>query len=345
MDLLFTISILGFWIIFNVVLYLNNKKKPDYNFIVCLLFVAGFGYFWLSDYMETVYYYYFQYGLLIVFILHIGYVAIKNYFKGDVSEFDVYKLEEELDMIKNASEMLRRRFISTIEIMYDGIYFIDDDNTIFGSDKFVEIFGLNNNQITVQKLETLLHPDDVHEYHKTIEKTTKKNPLYKISYRIKKSGDYIWIKETGKKVYLDNKFSIVATIKLVDVKQFPETEIDVLNHIPTYKNLYAELQQLLKRNIPFYFIEIDLTNIPNLNDKYGRDVGDLMMGEYLKKLRFNFIKDSKSLYRISGIKFGLIITDERKYEVLKRALIYGGDLLNLKMVLVELQKHFIRILE
>ncbi|MCK5762426.1 MAG: diguanylate cyclase, partial [Candidatus Izimaplasma sp.] len=77
---------------------------------------------------------------------------------------------------------------------------------------------------------------------------------------------------------------------------------------------------------------IHLSNIPNINEKYGRDVGDLMMGEYMKKLRYNFIKDNHSLYRIGGINFALIIKDERKVELIDRALQHGGDLFNLTMV-------------
>ncbi len=35
---------------------------------------------------------------------------------------------------------------------------------------------------------------------------------------------------------------------------------------------------------------------------------------------------------MGGINFGLIIKDEKKYEILERALVNGGDLLNLKMI-------------
>lgn len=118
----------------------------------------------------------------------------------------------------------------------------------------------------------------------------------------------------------------------MDIKQFPQSEIDVLNSLSNHQKMYDEMQKLTRLKKPYHLIIIQLTNIPKINEKYGRDVGDLMMGEYLKKTRFNFIKDNVSLYRMGGINFGLIVKDEKKYEILKRALINGGDLLNLKMI-------------
>jgi GGDEF domain-containing protein len=74
-----------------------------------------------------------------------------------------------------------------------------------------------------------------------------------------------------------------------------------------------------------------LSNIPKINEKFGRDFGDLMMGEYLSKLRFKFIKDNRSLFRISGIQFGLLIKDDKKFELLDRALVGTGELLTMRM--------------
>ena len=74
---------------------------------------------------------------------------------------------------------------------------------------------------------------------------------------------------------------------------------------------------------------IQLTNIPDINSRFGRDVGNLMIAEYIKKMRYHFAKDINSIFRITGIQFALIIKEQKKYDVLNRALQSGGDLINL----------------
>ena len=56
------------------------------------------------------------------------------------------------------------------------------------------------------------------------------------------------------------------------------------------------------------------------------------MGEYLKKLQYNFIKEESSIFRITGITFGVIIKDDKKFVFLERALTGSGELFNLSMV-------------
>jgi GGDEF domain-containing protein len=264
--------------------------------------------------------------------LYLLIINLTKIFKRKISEYDFYALEKELEELSSSSELLRKRFVSTIELLNDGICFRDFDDTMFGSDKYIEITGLKDNQFMFEDFEKILYKDDLPEYKNMLEKTTKKSPIYNVSYRVNTLEDIKWIKETGKRIIIDKKITYISIIKPMDIKQFPDSEIDVLNGLSNEKKMYIEMQKLTKTKTPYYFIKIRQTNIPKINEKYGRDVGDLMMGEYIKKLRYNFIKDNESLYRIGGIDFGLIIKDEKKYEFLKRALTGGGELLNLKMV-------------
>ncbi|MDD5293850.1 MAG: hypothetical protein PHW40_06025, partial [Candidatus Izemoplasmatales bacterium] len=50
-----------------------------------------------------------------------------------------------------------------------------------------------------------------------------------------------------------------------------------------------------------------------------------------KKMRCHFAKDINSIFRVTGIQFALIIKEQRKYEVLYRALQSGGELINLML--------------
>ncbi len=332
MNLYVVISILVTWLLINIVTKIFKRKKADYNFIVTFAFILGLGYFLINNDLESQNFEYYSYATFGVFVLVLVIKSFKGTFRKDISEVDYYKLEEELEGLGEVAELLRKRFISTIDLLNDGISFSDTGEKSFGTDRYINILGLKNNEFSKETQENLIYRDDLVQYKNTLNKLSKRNPVYSTTYRVEKNGSSLWIKEVGKKIFMEKKSSIISIIKPMDINQFPETEIEVLNNLPDYKKMYNEMQRLIKIKQPYNLVLIKLTNIPKINEKYGRDVGDLMMGEYLKKTRFNFIKDNISLYRMGGIDFGLIVKDEKKYEILERALVNGGDLLNLKMM-------------
>ena len=332
MNVYVVIGILVTWLIINIITKISKRKKADYSFIVTFAFMLGLGYFLIYKELETKNFEYYSYATLGVFVLFLILKSFKGTFRKDISEVDYYKLEEELEALGEVSELLRKRFISTIELLNDGISFSESGEKSFGTDRYISILGLKSNEFSKENQENLIYKDDLIQYKNILEKLSKRNPIYSTTYRVEKNGSTLWIKEVGKKIFMDKKSSIISIIKPMDINQFPETEIEVLNSLPDYKKMYNEMQRLIKIKQPYNLVLIKLSNIPKINEKYGRDVGDLMMGEYLKKTRFNFIKDNISLYRMGGIDFGLIVKDEKKYEILERALVNGGDLLNLKMI-------------
>lgn len=332
MNTYFILGILVFWLVYLIITKFVGEERIGYSIIVTFLFGLGFAYFYFYEGVESTLYPYYYYGTIGFLLLFVSTKHIYKLMKGNVSEYDFYALEKRLEENIETSELLRKRFISTIELLHDGISFRDADGTIFGSDKYIEITGLDSNQFTISDFEKRIYKDDQHQYQMTLEKTTKRKPIYSLNYRIKNDDNYVWIKEIGKRIIIDKKVTYISIIKLMDTKQFPETEIDVLNALPNYKKMYNEMTKLSRQNKEYHLVKIRLTNIPKINEKYGRDVGDLMMGEYIKKLRYNFIKETESLYRIGGIDFGLLIKDEKKYEFFERALSGGGDLMNLEMV-------------
>jgi GGDEF domain-containing protein len=83
---------------------------------------------------------------------------------------------------------------------------------------------------------------------------------------------------------------------------------------------------------------LHLTNIPDVNKRFGRDVGNLMIAEYVKNMRYHFAREKHTLFRITGIQFALVIKDDLKYQNLHRALTSGGDLINLKLSIGGIQQ-------
>ena len=57
----------------------------------------------------------------------------------------------------------------------------------------------------------------------------------------------------------------------------------------------------------------------------------MIMNEYIKKLKNNFMSDTSELYRASGLVFYFIITDTRKMELFKRVLVSDPNAMNLSL--------------
>jgi GGDEF domain-containing protein len=324
------LSIIGLWLIYSLLIKLTKKRKYDYSIVVAFVFLVGMGYFYVYEGFDGEIYTYFSYSSAAVFALWMIIDNVTLLFRKNVSEFDFRSLEEKIEYVSHASELLRYRFISTIELLNDGISF-NDGGQIFGTDRYIEIIGLKNNEFTVQEFENLLIKEDLVQYRITIDKCSKKYPTYRIKYRVKNNGEIKWVQEHGKMIFIDKKQSFISIVKPLEIKHYPETDIDVLNNLENDKKLLDEMQSLQRKKIPFHLVVIQLTNVPKINEKYGRDFGDLMMGEYLSKMRFKFIKDNKSLFRISGIKFGLIIKEKNKFAIMDRALVGSGELFTLQM--------------
>jgi GGDEF domain-containing protein/PAS domain-containing protein len=324
------LSVTGLWLIYGIIIKVTKKRKYDYSFVVAFVFLLGWMYFqFLGSVDDSIFtiYMYVNIGLFAFWLIIDNSILL---FKKNVSEFDFYNLEKDLEHVSASSEILRQRFISTIELLHDGISFRDQD-IVFGTDRFLEITGRKENEFSFESYLNSIHKDDLVQYKMKLEKLSKKYPTYAIKYRVKKGDKFVWILEKGKVLFIDKKPSYISTIKPMDVKRYPETDVDVLNNLEDYRKLREEMQRLQRKKVTYHFVLIQLSNIPKINEKYGRDFGDLMMGEYLSKLRFKFIKDNHSLYRISGIKFGLIIKEKMKFDLLDRALVGNGELLNLKL--------------
>lgn len=330
MNFYLNVAVVVFWLLYTVMIKMTKKRKYDYSGIFAFVFLISSGYILYFKYDQQDWYQFYVLGILAFFILWIIIDNIVLLFGKNISGDEFKKLKNKLKDVNEESERLRVRFISTIELSFEGIMFKENEH-IFCTDKCVSYLGLNDNVISIEDYKKLIHKDDLHEFEKQVEKLSKRQPTVLLKYRMKKSGIYVWIEEKIKLIIFDNERTYISTLKPIDIRQYPTTDVDVLNTIQSDKYMREEMQRLSRSNSPYYLVIINLTNVSVINKKFGRDFGDLMIGEYLSKLRFKFIKDSKSLYRISGVKFGLIVKDKNKFEILKRALVGQGELFSMNM--------------
>jgi len=223
------------------------------------------------------------------------------------------------------------RFINTIGLLSEGLIFYEPGlEGLFITERAAEITGAKNNELSIEEYLGHIHDEDQSQYLQAIKKVNKKSPNYDIKYRILKGGSHTWVVEKGRLMTHSNKDYLVASIKGIDIKLFPETLIQELDTLPDESQLTQVIIQAKKEKEVFYMVLMHLTNIPDINRRFGRDVGNLMIAEYIRTMRYHFAREHNSIFRITGIEFALIIKEEKKYEVLKRALLSGGDLINLR---------------
>jgi len=248
----------------------------------------------------------------------------------NLTDYDFFELEKELEEVKSASELLRLRYISTIGLLTEALVFYDfQTGTLFVTDQFRRITGVEKSDFTFDEFTEFIHPDDRTQYLTTVKKVSKKAPTYDLKYRLVHEKIVTWVEERGKVFEFEKLIHVVAAVRAVDMKLFPETLIHEIDSLPAEQQLVQYLTQIMKEPETFYLVMIHLTNIPDVNGRFGRDVGNLMIAEYIKKMRYHFAKDVNSIFRITGIQFALVIREQRKYDVLYRALQSGGDLVNL----------------
>jgi len=248
----------------------------------------------------------------------------------NLTDYDFFEMEKELDEMKSSSELLRQRFIQTIGLTPDALLFYNDTlDGFFVTEQFQKIVETKKSEFSMDEYASMIHVDDRNQYLTTVKKASKKSPIYDMKYRLARNGGYIWVEERGRVFEYDKKVQVISILHGIDMKLFPETLIHEIDSLPTEQQLVQYLTAANKEPEAFYMVMIQLTNIPDINQRFGRDVGNLMIAEYVKKMRFNFAKDLNSVFRITGIQFALIIREQRKYDILLRALQSGGDLVNL----------------
>ncbi len=277
----------------------------------------------------TEYYTYFLYFMLVILA-----VTFKNKIKitQNLTDYDFFELEKELENVKDVSDLLRLRFINTIGLLNEGLIFYNPDlQGLFITEQTAEILNIKENDLTMETYQTYMHEEDRSQYLQTVKGANKKHPSYEIKYRVLRNKTYVWVVEKGRLFSHGKNDYVVSTVKGIDLKLFPETMIHELDTLPDENQLTQVLVQARKEKEAFYMVVMHLTNIPDINRRFGRDVGNLMIAEYIRKMRYHFARDLNSIFRITGIEFALIIREEQKYEVLKRALLSGGDLINLRL--------------
>ncbi len=242
-------------------------------------------------------------------------------------------LEGKLKNILADYESLRLKYIETLNLSTDGFYYFDlDQKTIWLSEVALKMLGLLKATFYAEDFYQYIHEDDLPSLLGSLSNLTKKKTSYKTRYRFLKGSDYLWLSDEGVRIFDDpNANIIIGKFTLHGGSQYSKLGNDEVDELKTEKEIYYHLQQLFLEKRTFQLSLFELINIPLINEEYGREVGNLLITEYVKKLKASFISESSEIFRLSGLVFAVTITDPRKMDLLRSGLLKDQEFLNLEM--------------
>jgi diguanylate cyclase (GGDEF)-like protein len=207
-----------------------------------------------------------------------------------------------------------------------------DHNFIWLSDALVNQLSLSSNQMSLDQYRSLMHPDDLNKYLTNLGMLTAAKANYTITYRINLNGKEVWVKEKGKRLFEDSDSqSIIGVISVSSTTNFSKTNLAEIDNTQDEDHLLTDLNNLIKTGRIFQFAIINLYNVVEINQKYGRKVGNMIMNQYIAQLRQTLMSESSQIYRLSGLEFAFTITDERKMGTLRQFINTNTQFFNLTM--------------
>lgn len=249
------------------------------------------------------------------------------------SDFNLLEVEQKLKQASYDLESLRLKYIATIEIVNQGLYYIDlDDKTFWASQTLVKKLQLSTDMINFEDYQKYIYEDDINSYLGSLSNLTTRKDTFKTRYRFLVNGQYLWVTDHGKRIFEDKQSNLImGTIDTVEASGYSKTGLEVLDNLKTEKYLIPHLTKLIKENKTFELALFNLHNLPEINEEYGREVGNMMISEYVKKLMGSFMSESSDIFRIAGVTFAVTIVDPRKISLLRKGVINNPAFLNLKM--------------
>lgn len=230
-------------------------------------------------------------------------------------------------------ESERHKLLTTLELSNEGYFSIDlDEQTIWFNENITRDLKLPTNLLKLNEFENIIHQDDFKKYKQILSDLTPYKPKYEVSYRILREDNEIWIFEKGKRIFEDRKHRIIMGImEPIKTNHFRKSGVDILDNIKDEEYLIPYLKQLIKKERPFQLAILSIANIPEINEKHGRQIGNMAMGYYVGRITSTFITESSEIFRLSGLEFAITITDPRKMAMLKDGIKSKENYLNIKL--------------
>ncbi|MCR5112336.1 MAG: diguanylate cyclase [Acholeplasmatales bacterium] len=233
------------------------------------------------------------------------------------TEENLMALEKSELEAKKELELIKERFITIIGKTTDGIYFNTfNDGTIWFNDVLVKKLFLNGNYINADEFFKNVNPDDFNVYKEKVREL--KEGDYHLSYRYNTGNYYVYVKEDGKKIVSGDTVELSGVMTVVDDYSFEKTGT-ILDQIGTEEQMLNKLRELYSRQRDYEIVHFKVTSIPEINQRYGRALGNMCLSQYVENFKNEFV-DENLIYRVGGLEFVAIIISYNRIETLRTSL-------------------------
>ena len=234
---------------------------------------------------------------------------------------------------KAALERSRKRYQLVAEGANDGIWDWDlQDDTIFYSDRWLEMLGYDDEQIDDDPDEWFerIHPDDREEVEAQLRAHLEGHTdQFESEYRMRRrDGEYRWVRTRGLAVHDDTGRAVRIAGSQTDIDDRKQAERqlqydashDALTDIPNRSLFLDRIEQLLEeqacRESLFGLLILDLDRFKAINDSLGHPVGDEVLQRMTNRLQ-DALRETDTIARLGGDEFGVLLStieNEREAE-------------------------------
>ncbi|WP_110930041.1 bifunctional diguanylate cyclase/phosphodiesterase [Paenibacillus bouchesdurhonensis] len=221
------------------------------------------------------------------------------------------KLVENQDMLSRNEEQHRL----VIEASNAGIWEMDLlRNKRFYSPRWFELLGYTqDDHVSSDILDNLIHPEDVGEVQKAMEAATQgQTELFECEYRLRvKNGEYRWFLGRGKVLFdkrgrayrMAGTHEDIHELKRSQEKLHQLAYYDTLSGLPNRLYMLKELENYFAASnemAAIFFVDTD--NFKYVNDTLGHNFGDQLLIEASRRLT-SMIGKGAMLFRLGGDEF------------------------------------------
>lgn len=263
-----------------------------------------------------------------------------NKFKGLIligqlkSDFDMLGVEKQAKELGSELDIIKEQYVATINVLGEGLSFLMlKSNQRWINNILKESLSLGMNNILNDDFLKCIHPEDLIKYKNEVNSLNKEKTNLEISYRMFKDGIYLWYHEKIIYIHSENRPMLVSSINPVKTDHFMKTGILALDRLKGEDDLIITLNNLIKENRFFNLCLVKAQNLEEINKEHGRSFGNLILGEYVKKMFYSFADNEKEVFRVTGSTFAIVMKNREKITMLRRGSHQNDKYLNMKMTL------------
>ncbi len=230
---------------------------------------------------------------------------------------DVTELKSAQLALKTSEE----RYRTLIEWSPDAFLVHRAGKILYANPAAIRLFGASYAQILLDKpTSELIHPDSLAEQSarmKSIYNHETIQPLVEAKF-LRLDGSVIDVEVQGTAIDYDNELAIHVVIHDITQRKKMENQVrqlafyDALTQLPNRRLLNERLSHALaacRRSGNFGAVMfLDLDNFKPLNDRFGHSMGDLLLIEAARRLKF-CVREMDTVARFGGDEFVVVVEE------------------------------------